>query len=329
MISIQFLISIFPILLCFALVNLALVVLGYLVVKIKLVWLSWAMLFASILIVYIASVNSYPILRMLVIIATTFTAMKVIAVCESYKSKTLSLTFGQWVIFAVCWAGMRAEPFESLGKAALPNAWPMIRFGISRVVVGALLILLARFIVSQPVNTTAKYAVVSIILLIGFSLVLHFGMLSISAGSWRLKGVNTYMLFKQPAKSMSLTEFWGKRWNMAFSEMTALTIFRPLRGKTGNGVALMVAFVFSGFLHELALSLPVNSGYGLPMVYFIIQGLLVLLEKGLIDNKISFLQHPILARLWTLFWVIAPAPLLFHTQFIKQIVWPLAGLHPF
>jgi len=126
---------------------------------------------------------------------------------------------------------------------------------------------------------------------------------------------------------MSLTGFWGERWNMAFSKMTSITIFRPLRNKIGPGAALMVAFGFSGLLHELALSVPVNRGYGLPMLYFIIQGVTVLLEKILADGGAAFLKHPFTGRLWTLFWAIAPIPLLFHPQFIRQIVWPMIELH--
>src|SRR5690606_37647104 len=98
------------------------------------------------------------------------------------------------------------------------------------------------------------------------------GLLSISAGMWRLSGVNTDHLFKTPVKAKSLTEFWSKRWNLAFSEMTSVAVFRPLKGKVGNTAALMTAFVFSGLLHELAISVPVNSGYGLPLLYFVIQG---------------------------------------------------------
>jgi hypothetical protein len=310
----------------FALINLTIVLLGYAFVKYKMIWQSWLLLVAGILIIHLIFLHANPIARMLAIIATTFTAMKIIAVAESYKAKKLSLQFKQWLVFATGWAGMRAEPFESLGQLQLPNAWRMIRFGIIRVIAGSVLILLAHQIVSLHVNPQVIYIVVTVLLLVGLSLILHFGLLSISAGTWRLKGVNTYYLFKQPVKAMSLTEFWGKRWNMAFSEMTAVAIFRPLRNKIGNAGALMVAFAFSGLLHELALSVPVNSGYGLPMLYFIIQGVLVLAEKAFIANKAKFLQHRILARLWTLFWVIVPMPLLFHEQFIKQVVWPLAGL---
>jgi hypothetical protein len=310
----------------FGLMNIVVILLGYVFIKYKMVWQSWVLLIVSILIVHLLFLHANPILRMLVIIATTFTAMKVIAVSQSYKTKALTLQFNQWLVFAGGWAGMRAQPFETLGQAALPNAWPMIWFGVSRVIAGGLLILLARQIALLPLGPRPIYLLTTAFLLVGLSLVLHFGLLSISAGTWRLKGVNTYYLFKQPVKSMSLTEFWGKRWNMAFSEMTSIAIFRPLRNKLGSGAALMIAFAFSGLLHELALSVPVNSGYGLPTIYFIIQGVLVLLEKVLTDKQAAFLKHPVTARLWTLFWVIAPMPLLFHLPFIRQIVWPMVGL---
>jgi alginate O-acetyltransferase complex protein AlgI len=79
-------------------------------------------------------------------------------------------------------------------------------------------------------------------------------------------------------------------------------------------------------LHEIALSVPVNAGYGLPTLYFIIQGTLILIEKLLSNKKAGFLHHNVYARVWTLFWVITPMPLLFHEQFIKQVLWPMAGL---
>jgi D-alanyl-lipoteichoic acid acyltransferase DltB (MBOAT superfamily) len=284
------------------------------------------MLIVSILIIHFVFLNEGPIIRMLAIIATTFTGMKAISTASSYKDKNPALKFNQWLAFTTGWAGMRAQPFEAMGEKPLPNAWPMIGFGFSRIIVGLLLILLAHLMVSLPVNHHLVYILISAILLVSLSLILHFGLLNISAGMWRLFGVNTYYLFKEPAKALSLTEFWSKRWNIAFSEMTSIAIFRPLKNKTGSAAALMVAFIFSGLLHELALSLPVYSGYGLPLLYFIIQGALVLIEKVLISHTNLFSRHKIIARVWTFFWVIAPMPLLFHTQFIKEIVWPLAGL---
>jgi hypothetical protein len=314
-------------LLYFALINLAIVLVGYNFLKKKLLFAGWAMLVISIAAVYFIFHNDHPILKMLAIIATTFSGMKVIAVTEGYKNRPLTLSFKQWLTYAIGWAGMRAQPFETLGQPALPNAWPMVRFGISRIVAGALLILLAHWLVALQLDSSLTHYLVTPILLVALSLILHFGLLSISAGMWRFSGVNTYYLFRQPANALSLTELWSKRWNIAFSEMTSVAIFRPLKNKTGAAVALMVSFIFSGLLHELALSLPVNSGYGLPTLYFVIQGLLVLIEKLLQSRSVLFLQNKAVARIWVFFWLIVPMPLLFHEQFIKQIVWPMVGLH--
>ncbi|AYL96753.1 MBOAT family protein [Mucilaginibacter celer] len=314
----------------FAFINLALILLGYVIVKRSLVWSAWFSLLPAILAVYIIFNHEHPVLKMLGIIATTFTVMKVITATVDYSGKKAKPKFVPWLAFAAGWAGMRAQPFETLGSPALPNAWHMIRFGISRVVAGLLLIALAHGIVALHLDSGLTYVLVSPVLLVALSLILHFGLLSIGAGQWRLMGVNTYYIFRQPAKAMSLTEFWGKRWNLAFIEMTTIAIFRPLRVKIGKDGALAVAFVFSGLLHELALSVPVNSGYGLPLLYFAIQGIALLIEKWLPGCNLTFLKHAVWARLWVFFWLIVPMPLLFHTQFIKQVVWPLAGfLHLF
>jgi hypothetical protein len=314
-------------LLYFAFINLAIVLVGYVFLKKQLLFAGWAMLVVSIAVVYFIFLHDHAILKMLAIIATTFSGMKVIAVTEGYKNRPLTLSFKQWLTYAIGWAGMRAQPFETLGAPPLPGAWPMVRFGISRVIAGALLILLAHGLIALRLNDSLTYVLVIPILLVALSLILHFGLLSISAGMWRFSGVNTYYLFRQPAKALSLTELWSKRWNIAFSEMTSVAIFRPLKNKTGAAVALMISFVFSGLLHELALSLPVNSGYGLPTLYFVIQGLLVLVEKLMASRGILFLKNKFVARVWVFFWLIVPMPLLFHEQFIRQIAWPMVGLH--
>jgi hypothetical protein len=310
----------------FALINLALVFTGFPVVKKKKILLGWGMFVISLLAVYLLFQYQNPVIKMLAIIATTFTAMKTIVVPMEYRDKPVKLNFKQWAAFSGGWVGMRAHPFETLGDNPLPGAGQMVRFGISRLIFGGLVIFAAREIASLPLDTAYIHVIVSVLLLVGFSLILHFGLLSISAGMWWHAGANTYLLFRQPAKATSLTEFWGKRWNLAFSEMTSIAIFRPLRGKMGHAAALMLAFIFSGILHELALSLPVNHGYGLPTLYFIIQGGLVLLEKVLKDKGGNFLQNKLVAHAWVFFWVVVPAPLLFHAEFIKQIIWPMAGL---
>jgi len=308
-------------------VNLAVVFIGFFFQKKKAVLLSWITFVLSLAIVYLIFFDANPVVRMLTLISTTFNCMKVIAATEEYKKRPSNLNLKQWMLFACCWAGMRAQPFENISNEPLPYAWKMIWFGISRFIVGVTLVCSAHYVLLLPLSIFITYVSISAILLIGLSLILHFGMLNISAGVLRLKGIAAYPLFRQPAKALSLTEFWSKRWNLAFSEMTSLTIFRPFKSKTGSAVALMASFIFSGFLHELALSIPVKGGYGLPTLYFVLQGLLVLVEKALSNNGILFLKNKLIARVWVFFWLVVPAPLLFHAKFIDQVVWPLTYLH--
>jgi alginate O-acetyltransferase complex protein AlgI len=86
--------------------------------------------------------------------------------------------------------------------------------------------------------------------------------------------------FDAPLRSRSLAEFQAQRWNRSFSEMTALAVQRPLAARLGRHRAMLVSFLVSGLLHEVAISLPVGAGFGLPTCYFVLQGLLVARERG-------------------------------------------------
>ncbi len=73
----------------------------------------------------------------------------------------------------------------------------------------------------------------------------------------------------------------------------------------------MAIFVASGVLHELAITLPVRSGFGLPTVYFTLHGVLTLLEKkrGRPYGKIPALLA-----------VILPLGLLFPPAFQSEVI---------
>ncbi|HEY9045299.1 MAG TPA: membrane bound O-acyl transferase family-domain-containing protein, partial [Ohtaekwangia sp.] len=138
---------------------------------------------------------------------------------------------------------------------------------------------------------------------------------------WRISGVDVRELFRAPYKSRSLKEFWGKRWNLAFSEMTALIAYKPLK-RFGVTTAMLASFLLSGILHEIAISFPVKAGYGMPMLYFTLHGILMYLEnKSLIVQKI--IADRIASHIWVLGWLVIPMPLLFHTSFIEQVMKPL------
>ena len=103
--------------------------------------------------------------------------------------------------------------------------------------------------------------------------------------------------------------------------MTSIAVYRPLASRLGRGPALLAGFAMSGLLHEMAISLPVRAGFGLPLAYFLIQGGLVAGERALAARG-----RPVagpLGRAWTLFWLVAPLPLLFHRPFLAGVAWPL------
>jgi alginate O-acetyltransferase complex protein AlgI len=85
---------------------------------------------------------------------------------------------------------------------------------------------------------------------------------------------------------------------------------------------MIASFFLSGLLHEIAISFPVNSGYGLPLLYFVIHGVLMYLEgKSALIKKI--IEHKILSHFWVLGWLVLPMPLLFHTNFVNYVLKPL------
>jgi hypothetical protein len=97
-------------------------------------------------------------------------------------------------------------------------------------------------------------------------------------------------------------------------------LFVPLLRRVGPMGSLIGVFVISGLLHELAISFPAGAGWGLPSCYFLLQGVLVTLERHLLRPQ----RWPgALARMWAWSWLLVPLPLLFHTPFRQALVVPL------
>jgi alginate O-acetyltransferase complex protein AlgI len=259
-------------------------------------------------------------MRMVALITFALLVMKVIVVIEERARGMNSLTFTAWLGFAVAWLGMKPRLFASQERRALDGAGELVRRGALQAIAGVTLIVLARLAWIAADSTLLA----SILLLPGLSLLIHFGLCNLLAGAWRARGIACEALFRAPLQAQSLSEFWAQRWNLAFSEMTAIAIYRPLAGRVGRGPALMAAFAVSGILHEMAISVPVRAGFGLPLLYFLLHGGLVLLERALADAGRPLSGR--VGRAWAVFWVVAPLPILFHRSFLAGVVWPLIGM---
>ncbi len=135
---------------------------------------------------------------------------------------------------------------------------------------------------------------------LGLGFFLLFGVCHLSALVWGMRPI-----FRAPLLSKSPGELWGARWNLAFHQVAYAWVFRTLRRRIGIRWAAMAVFFVSGAAHELVLSVPAGGGYGLPTLYFLIQGAAVLSR----------------VRGWwfTAFVSLAPLPLLFHGPFLELL----------
>ena len=275
--------------------------------------------------------------RMLAILGTLLYGMKAVVAVEGAAdgggeaaaergrdgaASPARLGLAAWLGFAALWPGMRPALFARRAAHPLPGAGALLGRGLVRLAAGALLVAAARAVAARGGPLLFATALV----LPGLSLILHFGIFNLIAGAWRLAGINAKPLFRAPLRSTSLTEFWGRRWNLAFSEMTSLAVYRPLRARWGTGPATAAAFFASGLLHEAAISLPVRAGFGLPLSYFALHGALMAAERRLARAGRPLSATPWLGRLWTLGWLALPLPILFHRPFLAGIVWPLLGV---
>jgi len=125
-----------------------------------------------------------------------------------------------------------------------------------------------------------------------------------------------------PLRSVSLVEFWGRRWNTAFHELVHRFTFRPLARRVGATGATLLVFFLSGLVHEIVISLPARGGCGLPTAYFVVQGLAVAAEHTPVGRRIG-LGRGWRGRLFTLTVAAAPAGWLFHPPFIHHVILPM------
>lgn len=155
----------------------------------------------------------------------------------------------------------------------------------------------------------------------GVVFILHFGTFHLLSCAWRAVGADAKPLMNWPLLAQSMSEFWGKRWNTAFRDLTHRFVFRPFaaRGKARTGV--FAVFLLSGVVHDLVISLPASGGYGLPTLYFVIQWLGLLVERSKFGKRLG-LGTGWRGRAFTAIVLIAPACGLFHLWFAREVVLP-------
>ncbi len=205
----------------------------------------------------------------------------------------------------LAWPGMETRCWrrgrERKALPALPRS-----AGLAAMVAGAWLIWGAARLLPHPL--LAGWAG-----MIGVVLLLHFGWFRWLAGFWQRRGVAVTPIMNRPLFARGVAEFWGSRWNLAFRDLARELVALPLAKAHGSRTALWAVFLLSGLLHELVISLPADTGYGLPTLYFLWQAAAIEWEK-----RLRLGGHA-----WVALMTGLPALLLlFHPPFVERVMLP-------
>jgi D-alanyl-lipoteichoic acid acyltransferase DltB (MBOAT superfamily) len=217
--------------------------------------------------------------------------------------------------YLVAWPGLDARAF--LRNTAPPRCLAKEWFAATaKLVLGAVLLFgVARTI--PPKHT----CIVGWIGMIGIVLILHFGFFHLLSCFWRCFGIDARPLMNRPLASTSLSEFWGRRWNTAFRDLTHRYLFRPCTSRFGPRWGLFAGFLFSGVVHDLVISVPARGGYGGPTVFFAIQGAALVFERSSTGRRIG-LGAGWTGRAFAILILASPVFLLFHRPFVVGIILP-------
>lgn len=249
--------------------------------------------------------------RMWLLAGTVFAGFKWLTFCAA-RSGGVKTTRRRSLEYLLLWPGMDARTFLDVtaGAKVPPMREWMVAAG--KMFLGATLLWgVARF---AGGGLTSGW-----IGMIGAILLLHFGSFHLLANFWRARGVCAKPLMAMPLAAKSVSEFWGRRWNVAFQEIAFATFFRSLRRCVPADWALMGTFFISGIIHDLVITIPAGAGYGLPTLYFSMQGVALVFEHR---NRRWFRRHPGMNRAFAWLVVGAPAGLLFPPVFVERVILP-------
>ena len=220
--------------------------------------------------------------------------------------------------YLLAWPGMDAVNFLAIvPDRRCMRCRPIEWFSASAKLAAGIVLL---FAIARLVPSRHEY-VTGWIGMIGMALILHFGAFHLLSCGWRARGIAARSLMNRPLTSASLGDFWGRRWNTAFRDLTHRFLFRPCANWFGARGGVLAGFLFSGVIHDLVISLPARGGYGGPTLFFTIQGAALLGERSRFGRRIG-LGSGWRGRLFTIAVVTAPASLLFHRPFVIGIIVP-------
>ncbi|MBM3996780.1 MAG: hypothetical protein FJ303_21895 [Planctomycetes bacterium] len=217
--------------------------------------------------------------------------------------------------YLVLWPGLDADAFLRKSNSCRPHLFAWL-FAFAKLTVGIALLWSAAALLARNQDLLRGW-----VGMVGIVFVLHFGLFDVLGLAWQTAGIAATPVMNWPILATSVTDFWGRRWNTAFRDLTHRFLFRPLTIHCGAKVALLVGFAFSGLVHDLVISLPAGAGWGGPTVFFFVQGGAIFLERSSLGRRIG-LGIGVIGWAFTMLVLLGPLWLLFHSPFVRGVIVP-------
>jgi hypothetical protein len=222
------------------------------------------------------------------------------------------------VAYLAAWPGLDADSFlDSRPLAASDRPAPHEWLRAAGITAAGLTLLYAA--VRQATAVSAYLA--GWVGMVGIIMALHFGSFHLLSCAWRAAGVDAHVVMDRPLASRRLSEFWGRRWNTAFRDLTHRFLFRPLTPRLGPRGAVLAGFGFSGLVHDAVISWPAQGGYGGPTLFFLLQAAGILLQRSPVGGRCG-LRSALGGPLFTMGVLVLPVTLLFHKPFVMDVILP-------
>ena len=260
-----------------------------------------------------------PWLFMWMLAFAIYAGLKWLSVASSPTG--FSHSWARSFVYLLFWPGMDAKTFLDSSAMVKSPSLAESMWALAKTICGGVLVVAA-------VSLVDRYPTVAGWLgMAGLVVSLHFGLFHLLSIFWRRAGIAATPIMDAPILAASLSDFWGKRWNLAFRDLAHAHVFRPGARRWGTVGATMAVFLVSGIVHDAVISIPAGGGWGLPTLYFAIQGLGVLWERSRLGRRFGTGQigtrRDVVGRVFAGLVIVGPVFLLFHQSFVDRVIVPM------
>jgi hypothetical protein len=279
-------------------------------------WIGWAPLILLPLLTIAVRAGLLPWVFMWLLAAAIFAGCKWQTWWEARVAGRVARNWKRSAAYLLLWPGMDAPEFFEVAAEKRPIPPREWFNGIAKTLAGVALIWVDARALSLGHPMLGGWAG-----MVGLVLFIHFGTFHLLALAWQHAGIAAKPIMQKPLASCSLSELWGKRWNLGFRTLSHTWVFQPLQKRFGLVAGTLGAFLASGLLHDLVISVPAGAGYGLPTAYFLLQGVGVIVERSGAGQRFG-LGRGARGWLWTVLIAAAPVYALFHPWFVMRVMVP-------